>query len=137
MKTFFDTRVLVYMFDTGAAEKRKRALKRFAECAAEGTVVLSVQVLQEFYVAVTRKLDKPLPAAAATSAVADLSVFPVVAADAGMVRAAIRTHQDAKISFWDAMIIEAARAGGAAVVLSEDLQHGQAFGEIRVVNPFA
>lgn len=136
MKTFFDTNVLVYLFDAAAPQKQKRARDLFAQCAAEGTLVLSVQVLQEFYVVATRKLEKPLAAAAAASAVADLSAFPVVPADAAMVRAAIRTHQAAKISLWDALIVEAARSGGAAVLYSEDFQDGRSFGELRVSNPF-
>ena len=137
MKAFFDTNVLVYAFDAGAPEKRKRALALFSERAAAGTLLLSVQVLQEFYVTVTRKLEKPLAAAAALAAVNDLSVFPVIPTDVPMVRAAIRTHQDAAISFWDALIVEAARSGGAAVLYSEDFQDGRDFGDVRIVNPFA
>lgn len=137
MKTFLDTNVLVYAFDAGSPEKRKRALALFSECAAAGTLLLSVQVLQEFYVTVTRKLESPLPAAIALAAVSDLTVFPVVPTDVPLVRAAIRTHQDASISFWDALIVEAARNGGAALLYSEDLQDGRDFGGLRIVNPFA
>ncbi len=136
MKAFFDTNVLVYAFDAGSPEKRKRALALFSECAGEGTLLLSVQVLQEFYVTVTRKLQKPLPAGTALAAVNDLAVFPVIPTDTALVRAAIRTHQDASISFWDALIVEAARSGGAALLYSEDLQDGRDFGGLRVVNPF-
>lgn len=137
MKVFFDTNVLVYAFDAGSPVKRKRASALFSECATEGTLLLSVQVLQEFYVTVTRKLEKPLDFAAARAAVNELSVFPVVPTDAPMVQAAIRTHQDAAISFWDALIVEAARSGGASVLYSEDMQDGRDFGDLHVVNPFA
>jgi predicted nucleic acid-binding protein len=136
MKAFLDTNVLVYTFDAGAPDKRQRALALFSECAAEGTLLLSVQVLQEFYVTVTRKLDKPLDAAVARAVVNDLTAFPVVPTDVPMVRAAIRTHQDAAISFWDALIVEAARSGGASRLYSEDLQDGRDFGGLQVINPF-
>jgi predicted nucleic acid-binding protein len=137
MKAFLDTNVLVYAFDVGAPGKRKRAHRLFAQCAADGSLLLSVQGLQEFYVTVARKLEKPLAPEAAASAVATLATFPVVVTDAPMVRAAIRTHQDAEISFWNALIVEAARSGGAAVLYSEDLQDGRDFGGVRVANPFA
>lgn len=137
MKAFFDTEVPVYAFDRSAADKRKRAQKLFARCAADGSVLLSVQVLQEFYVTVTRKWQKPLAREAAATAFATLSAFPVVVTDAPMVRAAIRTHQDSEIPFWDAPIVEAARSGGASILHSEDLQDGRDFGRVRVANPFA
>ncbi len=137
MKAFFDTNVIVYAFDASAPAKRTTAQRLFAQCAADGTLLLSVQVLQEFYVTVTRKLERRLPEDEAVAAVESLSAFPVVATDAPMVLAALNTHRRAAISFWDALIVEAARAGGAAVLYSEDLHDGLDFGGLRVSNPFS
>lgn len=136
MKAFFDTNVLVYAFDAGAPGKRKRAARLFAEAAAAGTVLLSAQVLQEFYVTVTRKLEVPLAADAALEAVTELARFPVVGADSALVLAAIDTHRKHSISLWDALIVEAARSGGASVLYSEDMQHGRSFGSVSITDPF-
>jgi predicted nucleic acid-binding protein len=135
MKAFFDTNVIVHAFDASAPAKRTVAQRLFAQCAADGTLLLSVQVLQEFYVTVTRKLERRLSEDEA--AVDSLAAFPVVATDAPMVLSALGTHRRAPISFRDALIVEAARAGGAAVRYSEDLHDGRDFGGLRVSNPFS
>lgn len=136
MKTFFDTNVLVYAFDVDAPVKRKKAMQLFAERTAAGEVMISTQVLQEFYVTVTRKLGRPLAAAAAFAATRELADLPMVNIDANLVLDAIRCSQDQRISFWDALIVEAARSGGAALLYSEDLAQGQHFGGVTVENPF-
>jgi len=137
MKTFFDTNILVYAFDAGAPAKRKKAVQLLSEHAAAGEVLISTQVLQEFYVAVTRKLAQPLPEESALAATRELTAFPTVNVDANLVLAAIRSSQEHRISFWDALIIEAARSGGASVLYSEDLNDGQIFDGATVKNPFA
>lgn len=136
MKAFFDTNVLVCAFDAGEPGKRKRAARLLSESAAAGAVVVSAQVLQEFYVTVTRKLELPLPPDAALRAVTELANFPVVPSESTLVLAAIGTHRKHAISFWDALIVEAARIGGATVLYSEDLQSGQSFGSVTISNPF-
>ena len=137
MKTFFDTNVLVYAFDVGAPAKRKKAAQLLSERAAAGEVLISTQVLQEFYVAVTRKLARPLAEESALAATRELTAFPTVNVDANLVLAAIRVSREHRISFWDALIIEAARSGGASVLYSEDLNDGQIFDGATVKNPFA
>lgn len=134
-RTFVDTNVLVYLFDRDAPDKQQRAREILASTGE--TLVLSTQVLQEFYVAVTRKLATPLPAAEAESAVRDLASLDVVVVDVPLIQAAVATARTSKLAFWDALIIEAARSGGCTRLISEDLQDGQTFGSVRVENPFA
>jgi predicted nucleic acid-binding protein len=133
---FFDTNLLVYLFDSASPEKQGRAREVFSERAQRDEVLLSTQVLQEFYVTVTRKLAAPLSADEAERLVRDFAVFPVVSTDAPLVVAAIALSRRHRLSLWDAMIVVAARAGGATELLTEDLQHGQVLEGVRIVNPF-
>ena len=104
--------------------------------AKEATVVVSTQVLQEFYVSVTRKLARPLPPDDAVAATRGIGAYQVTQVDPPMVFTAITLHQKEKISFWDALIVRAARESGCELLLSEDLQHGRRFGKLTVKNPF-
>jgi predicted nucleic acid-binding protein len=97
---------------------------------------LSTQVLQEFYVSVTRKLATPLDPEAAFQAVQDLAAFPIVQIDPSLILLAIQRSRKAKVSFWDALILEAALAAGATLLYSEDFQDGAVFGGLRIANPF-
>lgn len=135
-RTFFDTNVLVYLFDRAAAAKQGRARELFTEHAEQGSLLLSTQVLQEFYVTVTRKLSEPLTSDEAVSVVEHLSSFSVVQVDPAMIARAGRRQGREMISFWDALIVEAALAGGASLLLSEDMQHGQRIGKVLIRNPF-
>ena len=134
-RTFVDTNVFVYLFDGDAPAKQSRA--RDILDSGDTTFVVSTQVLQEFYVTVTRKLATPLPALDAEAATRDLAAFEVVAPDARMVLRAIALARKASFSLWDALIVEAADAAGCDRLLSEDLQAGQAIGSVTVHNPFA
>lgn len=136
MRRFFDTNVLVYMFDEDAPEKRDLAHQQFRTSVADGSFVVSTQVLQEFYVAVTRKLQTPVPPESAETALEEFSRLPLVLVDTAMIGAAARTSRLHTVSFWDALIIEAAQASGASELLSEDLQDGRRFGPLLVTNPF-
>lgn len=136
MRTFFDTNVLVYLFDGDAPEKQGRARAMLQECVDEGTLVLSTQVLQEFHVAVSRKLAVPLDLPEAEQALESLVRLPVIPVDPPMVLAAARLARAHTLCFWDALIVEAALAAGATRLLSEDLQAGRRFGELEVVDPF-
>ena len=136
-RTFFDSNVLVYLFDEDSPRKQARAKALFEEHGRSGQIVLSPQVLQEFYVNVTRKLARSLPQDAALSAVAHLATFPLVAVDGATVLRAVRLHQSATLSFWDALIVQAALEGSCKKLLSEDLQHGRRFQELVIENPFA
>ena len=135
-RTFFDTNVLVYLFDTDSPDKQVRAQDALSERLEGGTVVVSTQVLQEFFVTVTRKLARPLSANDAEAALRRLMRLSVVAVDSDQVLAAAVSSRRDRISFWDALILTAAAIAGCEQVLSEDLQHGRSFGRVRVVNPF-
>jgi len=136
MKYFFDTNVLVYLFDADSPEKRKIARALLQKHAGDGDILLSTQVLQEFYVAVTRKLARPLGAAAAADAVANFAELPLVTIDAKLVLSAIDRSRDSRLSFWDALIVQAAIEGHAGTLYSEDMQHGLVLDNLRIVNPF-
>lgn len=137
MRVFFDTNILVYLFDADDAVKKELACARFETEAASGNALLSTQVLQEFYVSVTRKLSIPLAPEIAEAIVRDLSLLPVIAIDSENILAAVYRSRTQRISFWDALIIEAALAGGADCLLSEDMQHGQVIEGMRIENPFS
>ena len=136
MRVFFDTNVLVYLFDHHAPVKQRRAKALFQQHAADGTLLLSTQVLQEFYVTVTRKLSTPLGGPEASAALRHLATFSVVSVDADMVGRAAQRNQREMVSFWDALILEAALTGGAARLLSEDMQSGQKVAGLVIENPF-
>jgi predicted nucleic acid-binding protein len=132
---FFDTNVLVYAaVGTGRDErKRKRALE-LIESTEFGT---SAQVLQEFYVTVVKKAARPLSPEQALEWIEQWAAFPCQAIDHQLVRIAIEISQRYSISYWDAAILAAAEALGAHTVYSEDLNDGQHYGRVRVVNPFS
>ena len=134
--TFVDTNVWVYAVDAADAVKRRRAL----EVTAPGSgrdLVISTQVLTEFYAVVTRKLAVPVSREEAESMVGQLSMLPVVAIDASLVVSAIAGSRSWNISIWDALIIRAAETAGCRRVLSEDLADGATHGSVVVENPFA
>ena len=135
-RSFFDTNVLLYLFDESVPGKKARAQEVFSEEAEAGRVVLSTQVLQEFYVNVTRKLAEPLTPEVAKAQVEDFARLPLVRVDEAMILAAIDRHRNMSLSFWDALILEAALRCGADRLLTEDLQHGQKVEGLRVENPF-
>ncbi|MFL6234401.1 MAG: PIN domain-containing protein [Thermoanaerobaculia bacterium] len=136
-RTFFDTNVLVYIFDTDSPAKQARARDLLTEHARFGRIVLSSQVLQEFYVTVIRKLARPLPVEEALAALVHLSSFPLITSDGALILRAVQLHQKASLSFWDALIVQAALESNCRRLLSEDLQHGRRFGGLLIENPFA
>ena len=136
MRVFFDTNILVYLYDADAGEKKERARERFETEARAGRALLSTQVLQEFYVAVTRKLAEPLDSGTAEKIVRHLSILPLIPIDTERIIAAIARSRRIQFSFWDALIVEAALAGGAQRLLSEDFQHGQRIDGLIIENPF-
>lgn len=135
-RSFFDTNILIYLYDEDEPEKRARALELFEEEVAAGRAALSTQVLQEFYVNATRKLRHPLSPERAEARVRDFSGLPLVRVDATMILAAIARSLSMGFSFWDALILEAALLASADRLLTEDLQHGQEIEGLRVENPF-
>lgn len=131
---FFDSNILVYTDDHAERAKQERSIALFQEHRRKETLVTSLQVLQEYYAIATRKLK--VAAEIAQRKVEILAHGRVVRFTENDVLASIELHRLSKISFWDAMIVHAARLAGAAVLYSEDLGHGSAIGGIRVLNPF-
>jgi predicted nucleic acid-binding protein len=135
-RRFVDTNVLVYAHDESAGGKHDQARDLVEQLWASREGSLSVQVLQEFFVTVTRKIARPLDAEAAKAIIADFSRWYVHAPAADDVLAAISIHQQTGISFWDAMIVRSAAEIGCALLYSEDLNAGQEYSGVRVENPF-
>jgi predicted nucleic acid-binding protein len=135
-RSFVDTNVLVYAYDTTAGSKRDRARSLLAELWESGEGCVSVQVLQEFFVNATRKVPRPLDPAFAATVIADLSHWRVHAPGPGDVLTAIESHRRQDISFWDAMIVCSAASLGCQVMYSEDLSPGRQYEGVRVQNPF-
>ncbi|HUI82643.1 MAG TPA: PIN domain-containing protein [Candidatus Binatia bacterium] len=133
-RSFFDTNVLVYSDDRGSPAKRRRAIELVAEHRRAGTGVVSLQVLQEYFVTVTRKLH--LDIRVARRKVELLAEFDVVEPGVADVLAAIDLHWLHGFSFWDALVLRAASQAGCGVVFSEDLQPARKVNGLRVVNPF-
>lgn len=132
---FLDSNILVYADDESAGPKRVTARTLVKKYVGNGTAVVSLQVLQEYFAVATRKLG--IAAELAQERVQLLSEGRVVCFEARDVIAAIELHRLTRISFWDALIVHAARAAGAAVLYTEDLQHGGLAAGVRIVNPFA
>jgi predicted nucleic acid-binding protein len=136
-RTFLDSNVLVYSVDESPAEKVKHTLAVGLLSGPAEDFVVSTQILQEFYVVTTRKLKNPLSEGRAAKAVRALAKLDVVGVDVPLLLAAVDTSRTAKISLWDALIIEAAGRAGCSQVLSEDLNAGQVIRGVRIENPFA
>lgn len=135
VRSFFDTNVLVYTDDKAApAAKQRRALELFAEHRRAGTGVVSLQVLQEYFVTVTRKLK--VDAALARRKIELIAEFDVASPELSDVLAAIDMHRLHAISFWDALIVRSAKQAGCSVLFSEDMQPGREIDGVRIVNPF-
>jgi predicted nucleic acid-binding protein len=135
-RRFVDTNVLVYAHDDSAGSKRDQARTLVEQLWGSRDGCLSVQVLQEFLVTVTRKITKQVDAETAKAIVADLSRWYLHVPAADDVLAAIGIHQRTGISFWDAMIVQSAAEIGCTVLYSEDLNAGTEYSGVRVENPF-
>jgi predicted nucleic acid-binding protein len=136
VKQFVDANILVYAEDRDAAARHDKALALVRSLWDSGDGVVSLQVLQEFFVIVTRKLKKPMKGPEAFLAVEQYLTWTTVAPDAALLKAAIRLSLDHRLSFWDALVIQSALRADCAVLYSEDLNHGQRFGPLRICNPF-
>jgi predicted nucleic acid-binding protein len=135
-KTFVDTNLLIYAHDVDAKSKHTTAKKILRELWSERAGVLSMQVLQEFYVIVTRKIRTPLPKDSARLVVSTYSLWCVETTPAEL-SAAFRIEDESRIGFWDALIMAAAAKSGAIRLLSEDLNPGQKVAGLLIENPFA
>lgn len=133
---FIDTNVLVYAHDTSAGSKNARAKQLLQAFWGSQTGCLSVQVLQEFYVVVTRKVSKPIDIQIARDIIADLSHWRVHSPTSEDVLGAIDLQRRYHLSFWDAMIIRSAIKLNCRTIWSEDLSPGQVYDGIELMNPF-
>ncbi|MCC7018559.1 MAG: PIN domain-containing protein [Ardenticatenales bacterium] len=135
--TFVDTNILIYAHDRSAGHKHEVARDLIRSLWDSGRGCLSVQVLQEYYVNITRKVPHPLNVAEAADIVSDLSTWDVHTPTAADVLDAIRLAERYGITFWDAMILASAQSLGCEVVWSEDLNASQRYGSVQVLNPLA
>ena len=134
-KFFVDTNILMYAHDTGAGTKHDRARALVEDLWRTRSGVLSTQVLQELCVNLRRKTGRPLGTRAIREIVVDYLSWEVVVNGGESILEALDLEERYQISFWDALVVQAAQQAGADVLYSEDLSDGQAYGPVRVVNP--
>lgn len=136
MPSFVDTNVLVYAEDSDAKDKHRIARDLVLELWDLRDGVVSMQVLHEFYVTVTRKLKRPLTVGKARDIVDEYLTWTVIDNTGPILLGAIDVQRHVKLSFWDALVVQAAITAGCDRLYSEDLNAGQRFGAMVVVNPF-
>ena len=136
MPVFVDTNVLVYSRDPSDPEKQRRAVEWLAHLWDRGTGRLSVQVLQEFYVTMVRKLDPPADREQVRDDIAALATWNPVLTDLEVLERAWVIEGRYGFSWWDSLIVAQALAAGCETLLTEDLQHGQEISGLRIVSPF-
>ncbi len=133
---FLDTNVLVYLFANEDPGRQELAERLYLRTAADGATVISTQVLQEFFSVATRTMRSPISPISARLALQEFTQHHVVQVTPRMVLLAAGRSASDQLSIWDALILEAALAGGCRTLYSEDFQHGRTFGSLRVVDPF-
>ncbi|HRJ54629.1 MAG TPA: PIN domain-containing protein [Candidatus Thiothrix moscowensis] len=133
---FADTNLLVYAFDSSEPAKQQIVLRILEEQGGNGQLTLSTQVLQEFFVTVTRKLAKPLSIEDAYACIQQFGVYPMVHITPELILRAISRTRDDAFSFWDSLIVEAALQAGCQTLFSEDMQDGRRIGQLVIQNPF-
>jgi predicted nucleic acid-binding protein len=134
-RVFLDATILVYAQDVGGRVKRRKSREIIAQLADSGDGVISTQVMQEFFVAATRKLGvAPL---AAKGVLKTLAVFEIVQVSAALIHEAVDCSILNQLSFWDSLILAAAACAGCSTVLSEDLNSGQTILGVKIQNPFS
>lgn len=137
VEAFLDTNVLVYAAAGGDEDEAKIAKRRRAvRLLEEEDFGLSAQVLQEFFVSVTRKIEVPLSASDALEWIEQLEAFPCLPVDRSLVKIAVEVSERYQISYWDGAILAAAQSLGAKTLYTEDLNDGQRYGSVQVRNPF-
>jgi predicted nucleic acid-binding protein len=133
-RTFIDTNVLVYAYDP--VDQRKQEIAARELLARADGIVLSAQILSEFYTVVTRRLATPMSTASAAAAVDQLRRYPIVPVDEHLVMEGIGVSVKSQISYWDGLIIAAACASGCEALMTEDLRSGATIAGVRIENPF-
>lgn len=133
---FLDTNILVYAYDSSAGQKHNLAVHLMESCWENENGCISIQVLQEFFVTVTRKIAPPLDYQTARQIVTDLTHWRLHAPIANDLLQAMDLQQSYQLAFWDALVVQSAVNLGCKQLLSEDLNHGQVYGNVQVINPF-
>jgi len=133
---FIDTNILMYAHDAAAGEKHQKARALVEELWERRSGVVSTQILQELAVNLRKKAKKPLDARATRDVVSDYLAWQVVVNGGDSILEALNIEAQYQVSFWDALVIQAAHAGGAEILYSEDLSDGQRYGTVEVKNPF-
>lgn len=134
-KAFVDTNILVYAYDLVAGVKNERARALVEKFWSAGGGVVSTQVLQELCINLRRKAMKPLTIGETLRLIEDYSDWEIVVNTHNSVIEALTIEARYQISFWDALILQAAEKSGASILYSEDFSDGQIYGSVRVVNP--
>ena len=135
-RDFLDSNILIYAADRSEPEKQFQARRLLHSAIENETGTLSVQVLGEFFSVVTTRIPNPLSVEEAEAVIERTAVLPVVELDWSLVRRAIETHKEYDISYWDSLIVAAAEKAGCTQIISEDLNSGQSYHGITVVDPF-
>jgi predicted nucleic acid-binding protein len=134
-RVFLDTNIFVYLYDSDQPAKQARARALVERFGLSGEIVISTQVLQEFYVSVTRKFARQLSEEQILFATQNLGQLPVIQVSVGMIFQAISLGRRFQLSFWDSLILQAALDSECNLLVTEDLQHGQRIGGLTVENP--
>ena len=135
-KCFIDTNVVVYASDRHEPHKRETARQILRRGIKDENIVLSPQVLSEFFVVVTKKIKEPLAPEEAMEVIQALSVIPAVDMDCLLVEKGITIHMQHSISYWDALIVAAAERAQCSILLTEDLKMGEIYNKVTAHNPF-
>jgi predicted nucleic acid-binding protein len=135
-KVFLDTNIIVYAHDNSSGDKHTAAREIIDYLWESRRGVISVQVLQEFFVCVTKKITKPLPIKNAKTILEYLSTWEVITNDKYITLKAIDLQEKYRFSFWDSLVVQAAVQSQARILFSEDLPDGQLVENLKIVNPF-
>ncbi|MBI5194097.1 MAG: PIN domain-containing protein [Nitrospirae bacterium] len=135
-KYFFDTNILVYAFDKSDLEKHNHSAKLIHAAYENRNGYVSTQVLQEFFVVTTKKIEIPLSVNEARDIIKDFSVWSVIDTNLPVIMQAIEVMKDYTLSFWDCLIICAAKVAGCSIIYTEDLSHQQIIENITIINPY-
>ncbi len=135
LRSFLDTNILVYSDDGNAPKKKAKAKELIIKCIQQKSGVISTQVLQEYFSVVTRKFR--IDTGIARQKIEFFAHMDIIPIEYNLILTAIDVHQLHAISFWDALIVQAALASQCSVLYTEDMQHGLRIRGLEIVNPFA
>lgn len=135
-RVFLDTNIVVYAHDKTDPDKKAKSQAILFECLRTGTGVISAQVLSEFFVTITQKIEQPISPDRARKEIVLLSTMATIDIDATLVVEAVNIKERWQLSYWDSLILAAAERAGCEKVYSEDMSDGQCYGSLTVCNPY-